>query len=298
LAAELHRHPPDVFFTPAHVIPFSYRGRSVATVHDLGYTVFPEAHTRRQRAYLAWSTSHNARRSRIVLADSRATRDDLIRVVGVDSQKIAVVYPGLDPELARVEDSAEIDRVCARYNITHPYLLHIGTVQPRKNLQRLIAAFASVADQIPHQLVLAGKAGWLAAPIHDAIAHLPPALQQRIVLPGFTADEDKAALLSGATALLYPSLYEGFGFPVVEAQQCGVPVLCADSSSLPEVAGTSALLIDPYDEEALAVGIVRIINDDVLRDRLIAAGEQNLVRFDWGVAAEQLLDLLELAAER
>lgn len=296
LAAELHRRPPDLFFTPAHVIPASYRGSAVATVHDLGYLAFPDAHTRRQRLYLDWSTRHNVRRSRIVLADSRATRNDLVRLVAAPPDKIAVVYPGVDPTLQRITDSAEINRVCTQYDITQPYCLHIGTIQPRKNLARLIAAFGRIAAHIPHSLVLAGKAGWLADPIRDAIDQLPASMRQRIVLTGFTADEDKAALLSGASALLFPSLYEGFGFPVVEAQQVGTPVLCANSSSLPEIAGDGALTVDSLDVTALAEGIGRILSDAMLQADLVAAGRRNVLRFDWHKSAELTLDLLERAA--
>ncbi|MCO5187598.1 MAG: glycosyltransferase family 4 protein [Anaerolineae bacterium] len=296
LGAELHRRPPDLFFTPAHVIPASYRGPAVATVHDLGYLAFPKMHTRRQRLYLDWSTRHNVRRSRVVLADSRATRDDVVRLMAASPEKVAVVYPGKDPTLQRVTDSAEINRVCTRYGIIQPYCLHIGTIQPRKNLTRLITAFGQIAAHIPHNLVLAGKAGWMADPIRDTLDQLPSSLRQRIILTGYMADEDKAALLSGAAALLFPSLYEGFGFPVVEAQQCGTPVLCADSSSLPEIAGDGALTVNPLDVAALADGIGRIVADTALQANLIAAGQRNVQRFDWQQSAERTLDLLEKAA--
>ena len=291
LALELHRRPPDVFFTPAHVIPVTYRGPSAATVHDLGYHYYPQAHTRRQVAYLRWSTRHNVRRSRRVFADSQATRDDIVRFYDADADKIEVVYPGADPNLTAVRDDEKLQAVREKYKITAPYLLYLGTLQPRKNLARLVEAFA--AADLAHQLVLAGKRGWLARVIEEAVASLPSAVARRVHLPGFVEERDKAALISGADGLLYPSLYEGFGFPIVEAQLCGTPVLCADSSSLPEVAGAGALLVDATDTEALAVAIERLVTDEGLRSRLVDAGRVNAQRFTWERAAEQVLSALE-----
>lgn len=292
----LRRLRPDLFFTPAHVIPLSYFGPSVATVHDLGYRYYPGAHTRLQRAYLNWSTLHNARRSRRVLADSRSTRDDLMRIYHIPAEKIAVVYPGVDPELGPVRDPEALASVLARYTINGPYMLYLGTIQPRKNLVRLIAAYG--ASHVEESLVLAGKAGWLSQPVLDAIARLPLEVQARIRITGFVDEADKAALLSGATALLYPSLYEGFGFPVLEAQACGTPVLCADSSSLPEVAGEGALLVNAADSEAIRAGIQRLSQERALREQLIAAGFQNVQRFSWQQTAQEVLAVLEKAAER
>jgi glycosyltransferase involved in cell wall biosynthesis len=291
LAWQIHRRPPDVFFTPAHVIPVTYRGPSVATVHDLGYHHFPDAHPRSQVAYLRWSTRHNGRRGRKVMADSQATKEDLIRLYHLPSNKIDVIYPGLDPTLRPVKDAQEMAAVQARYGITQPYYLTIGTLQPRKNLIRLVLAF--VESGVEGQLVLAGKAGWLAKPILAAIQNLEDQARSRILLPGFVSEEDKAALLSGATALLYPSLYEGFGFPVLEGQACGTPVLCANTSSLPEIAGGAALLVDPLDTAGMVAGIRRIANDELLRSKLARTGPANAHSFTWERAARQALKTLE-----
>lgn len=294
LAWELHRRPPDVFFTPAHVIPLTYFGRSVATVHDLGYHTFPQAHTWSQLAYLRWSTRHNSRRSRRIIADSQTTRADLGRFCTIDQAKIDVIYPGVDPELKPVTDQDRLKAVQQKYGVTPPYLLYIGTLQPRKNLARLIQAYA--ASNVQHQLVLAGKAGWLAQSILDTISNLHSPISNLIRLPGFVHDGDKAALISGATALLYPSLYEGFGFPVLEAQACGTVVLCANSSSLPEVAGAAALMVDPLDTAAMTAAIQRLASDEPLRQQLIEKGFENVKRFNWQKTAVQTLATLEQAA--
>ena len=302
LAWELHMRPPDVFFTPAHVIPYTYRRASAATVHDLGYHHFPEAHTKRQVAYLQWSTRHNGRSARTILADSQATKDDLIHFYQTPGEKIKVVYPGIDPALKPVVDEAALTAVYQKYNITPPYFLYLSTLQPRKNLLRLIDAFAQT--NLPHQLVLAGKQGWLSQPILEAATserltnqytNTPATTKPTpsILLPGFIPDSDKAALLSGATALLYPSLYEGFGFPLLEAQACGTAVLTANTSSLPELAADTALLVDPLDTNAIRDGIIQLAQDQPLRQTLVEKGVHNVKRFTWEKTAVEVLDVLE-----
>jgi glycosyltransferase involved in cell wall biosynthesis len=293
LAWELHRRPPDVFFTPAHVIPFTYRRPCVATVHDLGYHHFPLAHTLPQVFYLRWSTRHNARRGRRVIADSEATKEDLIRFDHIDPGKIEVIYPGADPGMRPVLDRQQIAAVCEKYGISSPYLLYLGTLQPRKNLARLVEAFT--ASGLEERLVLAGQRGWMANSLLTLIQNQEPATRKRIVTPGFIAYEDKAALISGAQALLLPSLYEGFGFPVLEGNACGTPVLCSNTSSLPEVAGDAALFVDPLDAAELAAALRQIVDDDSLRQELKQAGLKNVQRFTWQRAATDVLHTLELA---
>jgi glycosyltransferase involved in cell wall biosynthesis len=295
LAWELQQRPPDVFFTPAHVIPWSYGRAAVATVHDLGYHYFPEAHTRRQVAYLRWSTRHNARRARRVIADSQATKADLARFYDIAPEKIDVVYPALPAALSPVTDPEVLAAVRQKYNIRPPYLLYLGTLQPRKNLLRLIEAFLHLPDK-EHQLVVAGRAGWRSEAILAAVRSQQQGEGKSIVCPGFIAPEDKAALISGATALLYPSLHEGFGFPVLEGQACGTAVLCSNSSSLPEVAADGALLVDAEDCAAIRHGIQRLIDDDNLRRQLMANGFANLRRFSWEKTAAQTVAVLSQAS--
>lgn len=294
LARELSQREPDVFFTPAHVIPFTYRGCSVATIHDLGFHYFPKAHTKSQLAYLKLSTKVNGRSSSLLIADSQATKADLIQFYDIAPEKIDVIYPGIDPLLGRTIESLRMAAAQRKYGIETPYLLYIGTLQPRKNLVRLIKAF--VASDLPHQLVLAGKLGWNARSIMDEIKGLDVRVQKRILLPGFIGEEDKAALISGAEVLLYPSLYEGFGFPLLEGQACGTPVLASNVSSLPEIAGDGALLVDPQSGVDLAAAMRQIVGDNELRRKLIENGLVNVQKFTWEKAAEGVLQILERAA--
>ena len=300
LSVELVRRPPDVLFVPSHVLPILHPRRSVATVHDLGYRYFPEAHKQFDRLYLELGTRFNARSSAHVLADSQATRDDLVRFTGIAAGKVTVVHLGRDESLLPVDDPQRLADVQQRLGIRQPgqpaapYVLYVGTLQPRKNLVRLVEAFALARQQRSDlRLVLAGRRGWLADPIFERVAALD--LHQSACFPGFVADDDLPALLSGAACFAFPSLHEGFGFPVLEAQACGAPVLAANTSSLPEVAGDGALLVDPLDTAAIAAGLLRLVEDDVLRAELRAAGFANLQRFSWQRCAEQTLAVLEAA---
>ena len=293
LSWEMARNPPDVLFVPAHVLPLVHPSTSLVTVHDLGYLHFPEAHPLRQRLYLDLSTRWNARVAAHVLADSEATRADLVARYGTPPAKITVAHPGREETLAPVRDPTSIESVKARYGISREYLVYLGTLQPRKNLARLVAAFAALRSEAV--LVLAGKRGWLYEDLFRQVRHL--GLEGRVLFPGYVAGDDKAALLSGALAFVFPSLYEGFGLPVLEAQACGCPVLTSTTSSLPEVAGDAALLVDPGDVAAISAGLERIAADPALRADLVERGFANVQRFSWAACARSALDAIERAAQ-
>jgi len=294
LAWEMHRHPPDLLFVPAHVLPPVRPWRSLVTVHDLGYRHFPQTHRPLDRLYLDLSTRWNARAATRILADSEATKADLIGEYGTPAEKIVVVYPGRDENLCRVEDAVTIAAVRAKYNIASEYILYLGTLHPRKNLCRLIEAFATCLPHLPTRpppLVIGGKKGWLYSKIFDRVQAL--GLTGHVVFTGYVAEADLPALLSGAQLFAFPSLHEGFGFPVLEAMSCGVPVVCSNTSSLPEVVGDAALLIDPLDTSALAAALDRLLTDEPLRAALVARGYRQAQRFSWEETARQVLSIFE-----
>jgi glycosyltransferase involved in cell wall biosynthesis len=295
LAWELERYPPEVLFVPSHVLPLVHPRRCVATVHDLGYVHYPQAHTGRARWYLDWSTRFNARVARRVIVDSMATRDDLVILYRIDPTKLVLAYPAGAEGLAPVTDVQRLETVRQRYATGARYFLYVGTLQPRKNLGTLMRAFASlVADEAVSpdvRLVLAGKRGWLYEEIMQ-LAHATH-LQERVVLPGYVAREDLAALLSGALAYVLPSWYEGFGLPVLEAMACDTPVICSNVSSLPEVAGDAALLVDPHDVTGLAQAMRRVYEDGALRQQLVVRGRERARAFSWQQCARQVLETLE-----
>ncbi|CAG0934784.1 mannosyl-N-acetyl-alpha-D-glucosaminyl-diphospho-ditrans,octacis-undecaprenol 3-alpha-mannosyltransferase / alpha-1,3-rhamnosyltransferase [Thermoflexales bacterium] len=289
LSVEMLVHRPDLLFVPAHVLPIIHPRRSVVTVHDLGYLYFPEAHPPRQRWYLDRSTRWHARTAAHLLTDSAATQRDLVEKYHAAPDKITVAYPGLDPSLKRVDDPAELARVRSKYHIDGDYLLYLGTIQPRKNLQRLIEAFSQLPTA-SGQLLLAGKPGWYSEQLLQQ-AH------DRIKFIGYVDAADKNALLSGATAFVFPSLYEGFGFPVLEALACGVPVLCSNTSSLPEVAGDTAVLVNPLDVDDIARGLHDITTNEDLRHTLIERGYPQAQKFTWQACANVVLKVFEEVLE-
>lgn len=293
LGPELARRPPDVFFEPAHVLPLQHPSASVVTVHDLGYEHFPEAHPRLQRWYLRLTTHWHVRAARVILADSHATRNDLIELYAADPTKVTVVYPGVDLEHFRpVRDLRTMAAVRAGYELPPRYFLYVGTLQPRKNLARLIEAFAAVAALDPEVgLVLAGQRGWLYDGLFAQVRRF--GLEGRVHFPGYLPDEALPALLSGALAFVFPSLFEGFGLPILEAQACGTPVLTSTTSSCPEVAGDAALLVPPTDVASIAAGLRRLLTEPELRAHLVERGAANVGHFTWTRAAAETLAIME-----
>jgi glycosyltransferase involved in cell wall biosynthesis len=287
-AAELWRERPDVTFVPAHALPIIFPGRSVVTVHDLGFKHFPEAHPYHQRLYLDWTTHNSANRANIVLADSQATADDLTRFYGVSANKLRVVYPGLDKLVI-----GDRDGVRQKYKLPERYFLFIGTLQPRKNIARLVQAYRHWQKRNPQDaaaLVLAGGKGWLYDPTWVEGV-------ERVILTDYVDDSDKGTLYAGALALVFPSLYEGFGFPVLEAMQCGTPVIASNTSSLPELVGNAGLFVDPLDVEAIAQAITKISSEPSLRRKLAEEGYIQFNQFTWVEAAHRTLAALESAAQ-
>ena len=295
LSWEMARQPPDVLFVPAHVLPLVHPRSSVVTVHDLGYRHYPAAHPLLDRLYLDLSTRYNARAARRVIAVSQATQDDLVQHYGIEPDKITVVYSGWDERMQPVEDEGTIEGVKARYHIRGEYVLYVGTLQPRKNLGRLLEAVALLRKEARRgeapSLIIAGRKGWLYDPVFQQVERL--GLEGEVVFPGYVPQEDLPALLSGARLFVFPSLYEGFGLPVLEAMACGTPVVCSNVSSLPEVAGDAALLVDPLDVEGMAEAMNRLLQDEGLRAELVERGYRQVRRFSWERCARATLAVLE-----
>jgi glycosyltransferase involved in cell wall biosynthesis len=296
LGPELARARPDVAFIPAHVVPIGRPRNAVVTIHDLGYLAFPAAHTARRRLELHLTTLWSVRAARRVIAISAATRDDLVRHYRADPARIAVVHHGLSGAQFRPAAPDEVAAARERHGLRRPYFLYLGTLQPRKNLERLIDAFARAAGSGAlgeAELVIGGRRGWLSEQIERRAGAL--GLSGRVRLAGYLPDADLPALLSGALAFAFPSLYEGFGLPVLEAMACGAPVLTSATSSLPEVAGDAALLVDPHDEAAIAAGLARLAADAGLRAELRERGLAHAARFTWERCARETLDVLREA---
>jgi glycosyltransferase involved in cell wall biosynthesis len=289
LSAEMVQKRPGVLFVPAHVVPIVHPP-SVVTIHDLGYLHLPELHPSGQRRVLDWSTRWSAKVSRKIIAISESTKTDLVAHYDVDPTKITVIHHGIAPEF-RPSSPDEIESLRARLRLPKRYALAVGTVQPRKNYGRLAGAVAAVnRSGTDIALVVAGKRGWMADDVEREINAAN--LGDRIRLLGYVEDRDLPALYSGAALFCQPSLYEGFGLPVLEAMACGAPVVASNSSSLPEITGDAALLVDPLDTGKIADAIARVLNEAELSTILSERGRAHSARFTWTRCAEQTLDLL------
>ncbi|TKJ31256.1 MAG: glycosyl transferase family 1 [Chloroflexi bacterium B3_Chlor] len=293
LARELRRYRPDVFFAPANVIPFLHPPRCVATIHDVAFHYFPECYSPFVRWYLEATTRFALRRALKVIAVSRATKEDLVQIYHGEASRIEVIHSGVAASREEPPSADEIASILNREGITPPYLLYVGRLEAKKNVARIVQAFLRLKERgIPHKLVLGGSPGVGFAEIKALVGASP--FVQDIISTGYVGEE-KNCLYAGADVFVFPSLYEGFGFPILESFRYGTPVVTSDTSSLPEVAGDAALLVDPFDVEEIAEAAWKVIHDQKLRVRLKERGYQRLREFDWRATAADVLRVLEEA---
>ena len=286
----------DLFHSPDFVLPPVLDARTVLTVHDLSFMRVPECAHPVLREYLLRVVPRSVRRADLILADSENTRRDVVELLGVAEERVRVVCPGVEARFQPVHDEATRSAVRERYGLARPFILGLGTLEPRKNFCGLIDAYARLAARghLAHDLVIVGGKGWLYEPIFERVREL--GLEARVHFTGRAADEDLPAIYSLASCLAYPSFYEGFGIPVLEAMACGTPVVTARVSSLPEAGGEAVLYADPHDVESLAQALERALDDEPLRGQLRAAGRVQAARFTWEAAAQALLEAYRVAA--
>jgi glycosyltransferase involved in cell wall biosynthesis len=272
----------------------------VLTIHDLAFRLFPQTAPLATRRWLSRLDQALHRASQIIVV-SEQTRQDLLDLYPVEPDRVSIVPLGVDAEVFRPAPKPEVSAVRRRYGIEGPYLLVLGGIDPRKNIPAMIFAYASLRADVRPTLVLAGPVapwnpeGWQL--VRSALQTLPPEVRERIVFTGYISEKAKVALLSGAEALVYASLYEGFGLPVIEAMACGAPVLTSDVSALPATAGGAALLVDPQDVEAIAGGMERLLTDARFRDGLRVAGMERSKAFSWRRTALLTADVVHRACE-
>ncbi len=278
LRAVRRAYPGCAVHYPANVGALMPMKRVVLTIHDTSYFVHPEWFRRDRALYyqsaVRLSSIHAAR----IVTDSRAAAADLHTALRVSMDRIDVVPLGVGEEF-RAADEERQATVKSWYKLPDNFILYVGTIEPRKNLGRLIAAWSRIAGECAYDLVIAGRDGWKTKPVRAAAAASPHA--PRIHFPGFIATDDLPALLSAARVFAWPSLYEGFGLPPLEAMACGTPVVTSNVSSLPEVVGDAALAVAPDDIEALADAMLRAANDDALRAVLRSKGLGRATEFTW-----------------
>ena len=329
---------PDVFFSMAHYGPRFSKVPYVVTIHDLSYLHYPELFKKSDLLQLRSWTKYSVQNATHIIAVSQTTKDDIVKNYHVDPAKITVTYEGYDQSRIKPQSESQINRMKKKYQIDGNYIIFVGTLQPRKNLERLIEAFATLMQRVPRalsvprvprardtrgthdtfdtlSLVIVGKKGWLYDSIFQKVKDLN--VNQRVIFTNYVPDDDLPALISGAKAYILPSLWEGFGIPVIEAQACGVPVVVSNTSSLPEivrastsevgsdfskvsfannaVVSDSAVLINPESVQSIASGIKKAL-DPKIRSDLVKKGFLNIKRFSWQKCAKQTLGVLEKAA--
>lgn len=284
-----------LFHATEHLLP-RLVGPTVLTVHDLIFERYPEHHTRRNTWFLRVGMRLFVRAATAIIAVSQHTRDDLIELYGTPAEKIHVVYEGIDPIFAPAP-ADKVRRVCSRYSPDRPYLLMVGTLEPRKNHAAALRALARLkAAGFPHRLLVAGGRGWLFEPVRAQVNAL--GLEDDVHFTGYVPLEELPALYTGAECVLLPSLYEGFGFPALEAMACAAPVVCSNASSLPEVCGGAARFAPPMDDAALAAQIALVLTQPVLASRMRAQGQARAASFRWDRCAAETMAVYQAALDR
>ncbi|HLZ30560.1 MAG TPA: glycosyltransferase family 1 protein [Chloroflexota bacterium] len=299
LPADWLSGPVDLYHSPDFVLPPLRNARGILTVHDLAFLMRPDCADERLRAYLEGVVPRSVQRADFIVADSENTRNDLVVLLGVAPAAIAVVPGGVEPRFRPVTDADQLRRARERLGVGDaPFLLAIGVIEPRKNLNRLMDAFFALKQRgkVPAdlKLVLAGGKGWLVDGIFEHHAASP--VRDAICMPGFVPDEILPAIYSAAEVLAFPSLYEGFGLPILEAMACGTPVVASLASCLPEVAEGAALMIEPTDVDGLSAALELALLDTALRARLIEQGRERAAKYTWQSAAALLLQVYQNVA--
>lgn len=301
LPIKLHteRIKPDVFFSPGHYAPRFSPVPRVISIMDLAFFHFPEYFTKKDLAQLHSWTRYSVKKAKAIITISQASKDDIIKLYQIPGDRIHVVYPGIKETTTLTPHIYPMNELTAKYGISDNYLLFVGTLQPRKNIARLIEAFAILRKKKDFsssdlQLVVVGKKGWN----YEEILASPEkfGVKESVKFLDFVSNEDLAMLYQHAKLFAWPSLYEGFGLPVLEAMKYGCPVITSNVSSLPEAGGDAALYVNPTDVEDIAEKLEKVLTDKKLRSDMVVKGKTHIMKFSWEKAAKETLSVLEQVA--
>src|SRR3989344_8457386 len=280
----------DVVLFLKNVIPYGIKAKKFLTIHDLAYYMPQyDAYKLFDNLYMKFMIKSSCKRADKIIAVSANTKKDIIDILGIPEKKIEVVHEGVNDDYKVMKKDKGLDKIREKYGLGDKFIFYAGSISPRKNLKRLINAFNDIQDKIDYDLVITGNKLWNNKEEMQMIKENP-----RIKVLGFIPDEDLPILYNLASLYVYPSLYEGFGLPILEAQASGCPVISSNASSLPEVAGKGALYFDPEKEGEIAKMILKLAGDDKLKDKLVKIGFDNVKGFSWGKSAEGILEVLKI----
>lgn len=285
----LHQKRIDLLHGLAFVTPLLSPCPTVVTIFDLSFLRFPESFRRANRAYLRLFTPLSARRAQRVIAISEHTKRDVVHLLGVPAEKVEVIYCGVEPEFYP-RSRAEVQAFRQQKGLPERFVLFVGTLEPRKNVRRLIEAYAQIRD-LGVKLVIVGGKGWLYGDIFASVERL--GLSSEVLFAGYVPAEELPLWYNAAELFVFPSLYEGFGLPPLEAMACGTPVVSSNAASLPEVIGEAGLLVAPQDAEGLTEAMRRVLGDQSLREQLRERGLRQARQFSWEKAAQQTITVYQ-----
>lgn len=285
---ELARLGAHLHHSLSFALPLAWAGPTVLSVYDLSFLRHPRLFHRGNRIYKTFLTRISARRASMVVTISEHGKREAIALLGLAEEKVAVAYPGVDNHFRPLAER-DIREFRDRLGLPQHFVLFLGTLEPRKNVAGLVRAYSVLRRRValPHKLVLAGGEGWLSSPLFRLIQEL--GLQDDVLFPGFVDPADQVLWYNAADAFVYPSLYEGFGLPPLEAMACGVPVVASNRAALPEVVGEAGRLVDPDDPEKLAETLVEVLSDEALRAGMKIAGLERATKFTWAGMARRIL---------
>jgi len=288
----VHRAELDLLHSLHYTKPVRLGCPSVVTIHDMTFFLFPHLHTRSKRIFFPFAIRSSIRRADALIAISESTRQDSIRLLGISPQKIFTTMLGITDEFRVVKDKGLLEKVREKYDLPEAFVLYVGLVEPRKNIPFLIRAYKSLVDEgIQHNLVIVGRFGWMYHEVFKQIEEL--GLEDRVQFTGYMPQDDLPMVYNLASLFVYPTKYEGFGFPTLEAMACGTPVVTTAISSLPEIVGNAGILVPPGDEQELTGAMVEVLSDPIFYDQLRTRGLQRSEQFTWERTARETLKVYQ-----
>lgn len=288
----------DLLHSPHYTIPLPLTCKSVVTFHDMIFFLYPELYGRFRQQFFTTMMRLSARKADAILTDSQSTAEDLHKILGTQRNKIFPVLLACDRHYQPVTDLSQVNQICTSYGLSpNQYFLYVGVLEPRKNIPVLLQALRNLLDHgFEHRLAITGKKGWMFDEIFATVKRLQ--LHPHVIFTGYVPEEHLPFLYTGCTASIYPSLYEGFGMPVLEALACGTPVITSNISSMPEITADAALLIDPHSAEQLTTAMEQMLSNEGLREQLKKRALTRAIEFSWEKTAQETLKIYSATVDK